>query len=345
MKIALITPKYKEDYETNTILDGLLDLEESGMKNEIHYSSAYSTYLPIKKWWLNMEDFVSFAENEAELIILFWGKGNTDRETAERIGKWYKTVYVDGSELGQNRRFDSAIQAAVVAGKYEGEGRVDRDMLGKCLHYFRREHPYLPGMTPLPFGIERRYRKYYSPEVKKDIDFVCVFGQEDYPPLRREAVRELENFARKTGAKIHTKPTNRTLWQTIVGGRSEDNGREKFYYILARAKVGISVGGGGFDTARFWEILGNNCILLTEKVAIYERGSRALDYDRIKQFGDVREFGAGLVKLYEFIKNSYNEKSLNDEYQRIIREHSSRARALTVLNIINGKKPSLPNMQ
>ncbi|MFA6459162.1 MAG: glycosyltransferase [Candidatus Paceibacterota bacterium] len=328
MKIALITPLYKEDYLTNTVIDGLSALKGDGAGNEIRYSSDYKSYLDITSWYAEKDDFISFAKS-ADVIIFCNGKGNTDYDTAEKIGRWDKTVFVDGSELGRNRRYDMDIRNKVIKGTYDGEGAIDKEMLARCKSYFRREKPYMGGIIPLPFGIERRYISNYDPHTKKDIDIVCVFGQEEYPNLRREVRKLVENA---NGLRTVTKNTNGSLFSRMMGLAPKDNGRVKFYDLLSRAKVGVSVGGGGYDTARFWEILGNNCILLTEKLDIYEPGSRALDYERIWQFGNLEEFESQLDKLSNFLKSDYKTSNMSEEYVRILREHSTKARVLTILD-------------
>lgn len=299
MKIALITPKHKNDYLTDTVIDGLLDL---GV-HTCAYSSDYTTALPIAPWKMAHAEFVKFAR-EADVIFLFWGKGNTDDELAQEIGEWKKTIYIDGSEPGGNRR-------------YEGPGQIHEDYLSKCRAYFRRELPYGRGVRPFPFGIERKYLSAFRPDKNKDIDFACIFGQEEYPTLRRDVRKHLEKFCKKNGFICATKKTKT---------------REEFYDILSRTKVGVSVGGGGFDTARFWEILGNNCILMTEKIDIYEPGSNALKYDRIREFTDIDSFKAKLEEMAAFLRSGYRYESMTDEYATLVKAHSTRARAQAVLD-------------
>ena len=337
MDIAIIPPLVRSDYLTNTVLDGLMELAAAGGEKGSSGggSSALRLALPpyeylcpydLTGFRLNEHDFMGFARS-ADLIIFTNGKNTTNYELAERIGRWDKTAFVDGSELGKDRRYDKRIREQVEAMTYEGLGAIDSRMLAQCSLYFRREKPYIEGIIPLPFGIESRYLSAFSPDKPKDIDFCCVFGQDEYPALRKKARKSLERFCRKNGLVCHTQRTDGFTFaddQKVAG-------RDRFYEILSRSKAGISVGGGGFDTARFWEILGNGCLLMTETIDIYEEGSRALGYDRIWQFRDIGEFESQLEKVADFLENGYNQASLADEYGRIMRAHSSRARAETIL--------------
>jgi hypothetical protein len=250
-----------------------------------------------------------------------WGKNNTDYELVNYVDKFDKTIFIDGSEIGKNGRFDPVIQQQILNGIYDGNGRIDWEMLKLCRLYFRREKPYIDGILPLPFGIETKYSKYYSNDTKKDVDFFCVFGQEEYPKMRKDVKDILVSFCNKNGFSCFTQKT------------PEDN----FYKMLARSKVGVSVGGGGYDTARFWEILANNCLLLTEKIDIYEPQSTRLNYDRIWQFSNHVDFEESLVKIGNLLKIGYNQADLEEGYQRILADHSSESRVLEVINTFNNE--------
>ena len=312
-KIAIVTPEVKNDYLTDTLIDGLVSLKNE-LDLEFYAPEGYPCRISDFNSFLPTIPFFDFTER-ADLILFCWGKGNTNYELINRINRFNQTVFIDGSEVGGNRRFDSDIQKQLLERTYDGNGKVDKVMLKKCALYFKREKPYMDGIIPFPFGIERRYRRHYSEEVKKDTDFFCVFGQDEYPVLRREVRVALEEFCKKNNFSFFTEKTD----------------QENFYKVLAKSKVGISVGGGGYDTARFWEILGNNCLLLTEKIDIYEEGSDRLKFRRMWQFKDLMEFKSELEKVANFLKTEYKKEDLRDEYETILSNHSSKARVLEIL--------------
>ena len=82
---------------------------------------------------------------------------------------------------------------------------------------------------------------------------------------------------------------------------------------------------------RFWEILGNNCLLLTEKIDIYQPESKRLDYKRIWEFGNLHDFRYQLDKISDFLRKEYDQEKLNSEYQKILSEHSSASRVKEIL--------------
>lgn len=313
-KIAIINP-FRPDGLARTVFDGIISLNKKGANIDIRLSSKFDYDLPINESLVERNEFIEFAKS-ADLIFVLWGKDSTDFKLAEEIDLWSKTIFIDGSEVGKNRRFDELIQKQIILGVYEAQGKVDSEMLKKAALYFRREQPYVSGIVSLPFGIESKYTKYYSKDVKKDLDFICIFGQDEYPLLRREVSSALENFCIKNNFTYSVKKT-----------KSSD----EFYKLLARSKVGVSVGGGGFDTFRFWEILGNNCLLLTEKIGIYEDNSERLKYKNIFEFTDLESFNKELAKIGEFLRSSYKQEDFEEEYQKIINEHSSEARFLEII--------------
>lgn len=322
IKIALITPISKYDYLVDTIINGLSILKQDGIVEFATSSVTYQSMQPIlSRRSLPRTDFVAFAQ-EADLILLAWGKDDTDRALAEAINRWDKTIYIDGSELGKNRRYDMTIRQAVLDGTWIDNGGIDFDLLKKCQLYFRREKPYVEGIIPLPLGIESRYI-HYTPVITKDIDFVCIFGQEEYPPLRKQVREAVEEYCQRHDLRCVTQKTKT---------------REEFYDVLSRSKIGVSVGGGGFDTARFWEMLGNNCSLLTENIDIFNSDSPVLAFRRIKQFGNVEEFRNRLEETGELLKKDYGSREFLEEYSVILERHSSVARVRKILAEARQKK-------
>ncbi|MFH1427404.1 MAG: glycosyltransferase [Patescibacteria group bacterium] len=314
-KIAIINPS-RPDGLARTVIDGLAELKKGNENLEFRLSENFEYNLPLENKVLSRENFISYAK-EADLIFFIWDKYKIDYKLAKQIKSWKKTIYIDGSEVGRDRRYDFTIQKKIIDLKYRKQGAIDKKMLKKCALYFRREKPYLNGIIPLPFGIESSYLKNYKKDIKKDIDFNCIFGQSEYPILRKYVTETLVKFCKKNNFSYSIEKTNN---------------REEFYKLMARSKVGISVGGGGFDTFRFWEILANNCLLLTEKIDIYQPGSSELNYKRIRQFSNLYDFQSQLIKVARFLKEEYREEDLKEEYKEILNRHSSKARVLKILN-------------
>ncbi len=316
INIACIIPNKKDDYLTNTVIDGLSQLENEGEINYFVSSNLYKNEnIKEKNRRVNDSNFIEEAKS-ADIIILFWSKDGTDINTANKINRFDKTVFIDGSELGGNKRLDEEIVNKVQNLKWENQGKIDVEMMQKCIGYFRREKPYINGIIPFPFGIERKYIN-WNKEIKKDIDFVCIFGQQDYPPLRREVKEILEDFCKRNNFSYFTQKTK---------------SKDEFYNILSRAKVGISVSGGGYDTARFWEILANNCILITEKIDIYRPENHRLNYKNIFEFNNKNDFLNVLTRVSQYIVNDYDTDYISDEYKEIIEKHGTRSRVKEIID-------------
>lgn len=326
MKIAIIPPTEHSDYLLTTILDGVLDLQTEGVAIECKFIKGYPHYFAKEAiaCELDYEQFLAYAKS-ADVIFLAYRYKETDLKTAEKINRWDKTVFIDGSECKHDNRLDSRIQYDILRGTHRGPGAVQYELLKKSALYVRREKPYLDGIFPFPFGIERRYKKYNASTVK-DIDFVCIFGQNAYPQLRKYVTYVLEEFCRNNGFTYVTEQTD-----GFEHDQKKVSGREGFFDILARAKVGISVGGGGFDTLRFWETLANNCLLLTERIDIFHPDSTALKYDRIYECNNLFDFLFYMQKIGTYLRNEYDQTALHEEYGKIIQEHSTKARVRNLL--------------
>lgn len=310
-KIAVINPYYRDGL-ASTIFDGLVQLNKKNILEFAMSGEYVDTDQSLEKFVLGEGEFKKYAV-EADLIFLIKGK-KFDPKLAEEIGRWDKTVFIDGTEVGGNRRYDFEIQNKILKGVYEDGGMIEKKMLDLCKFYFRREKPYISGIKPLPFGIESKYTKYAG--LEKNIDFCCVFGQDEFPLLRRFVREILADFCKENNFTYHIEETKNS---------------DEFYKILSQSKVGISVGGGGFDTFRFWEVLGNNCLLLTEKIDIYEPGSNRLNYNRIWQFDNVYDFKFQLEKMGQFLRNKYKQEELQKEYEDILEAHSSEARVMEII--------------
>jgi len=332
MIIACIPPVERNDYLTDTVFDGLRSMQDNG--NPISFfvpNYNYPTRVDLSGVEsLPIGDFIEKAK-KADFILLFNAGPSINCELAEQIGLWERTFFIDGSELGKNKRLDSGIMKNLSEGTYSGKGEIKFDLLKKCVGYFRREPPYIDGVTPLPFGIEKKYIK-YSNKTKKDIDFVCVFGQEEYPPLRKEVRLALEDYCKKNGFSFVTKQTKLPFFNihSVIA-------RWRFYRTLARAKVGISVAGGGFDTLRFWEVLANNCILITDKIGVYKEDSNRLKYDRIFEFTNLNDFKNQLEKVGSILRSNYDKVGMEESYRKIIGDHSTESRVMEIINTAKEK--------
>lgn len=315
INIACIIPIKKDDYLTNTVIDGLSQLENEGDVSYFVSSNLYKNENIKSKNIKIDDDFIEYAKN-ADIIMLFWSKDGTDINTANKINRYDKTIFIDGGELGGNKRLDREIVDKINNLKWENQGKIDIEMLQKCAGYFRREKPYIKNIIPFPFGIERKYIN-WNKDIKKDIDFVCIFGQQDYPPLRKQVKEILEDFCKKNNFSCFTQKTKT---------------KEEFYDVLSRSKVGISVSGGGYDTARFWEILANDCILLTEKIDIYKPEENRLSYSNIYEFNNKNDFLDLLNNISEYLINDYDIDRITSEYNKIIDKHSTKSRAQEIID-------------
>ena len=332
-KIAVVTPIQRDDFYIDTVLDGLSELKKEHPELEFFYPDSYpeaDQYQYIcKKGFAGSNKLprgrlLEYAR-QADLIILSSGKYGIDFAFVDSINGWRKTAFVDGSELGGDKWRDPTLQLKIINGECEEYGAPNKWALERCALYFRREKPYTHGMIPFPLGIESRFRKHVARGGRKDIDFACMFGQDTHPMTRQYARTLVERFSKKNGFTCYTKTTH--MLPIKKGPWSQD----KYHRIWSRAKVGICTGGAGYDTRRFWEILGNNCLIIAERVDLYHPDSDALRFKRIYEYNNLYDFEYQLEKVGQFLRSDYQQEDLAEEYQEILQKHSSKARVLTII--------------
>lgn len=308
IKIAVINPINDDGY-ARTIFDGLIS---TGMP--FKYSHEFNYFIEGLHQHYCIDNFVDYAKG-ADLIFAVWNRFNwrTYWDILIDIDRWDKTIAIDASEIGKNGRGNHRVQKDILTMDHRKvtRGNIIREMLKRCPLYFRREKPYINGIIPLPHGIERKYIN----NTLKDIDFFCVFGQDEFPPMRKYATELLEKYCGDNGFTFHTKKVD----------------RDEYYKLLSRSKVGISIGGGGYDCLRFWETLGNNCILLTERIDIYDPDSDRLNYDRIYQFSNLYDFQYQLEKIGSLLISDYKQEDMMTDYRKIIADHSTESRVMEII--------------
>jgi hypothetical protein len=145
---------------------------------------------------------------------------------------------------------------------------------------------------------------------------------DEYPLLRRYVTKYVVDFCR-----IHN-----------LSCVTERLSQDSFYDTVARSKIGISIGGGGYDTGRFWEILANNCTVLTEPIDIFPRSSSLLSYSRIHECTNLYDFAEKLTQLAPALSSlNFDAPEYTKEYADIMHMHSSVARVQTILEACHKK--------
>ncbi len=324
--IAVITPGGKEDYLVRTVVDGLEQLRIDGIVKDVKYTSGNPRHFGISCHELNDDNFIKFARS-ADVILYCWGKVHDHKELVDIIGRYNITAYIDGSELGHNKRLEPQIVQKVEQGSYQEQGAINTDMLKRCVAYFRREKPYVKGVLPLPYGIERAYTKYSLDKNLKErsYDIISVFGQRKYPPLRELIASYVEMIKAQGSLRVWNTSTKLPFLSP-----NSFLSRWRFYKKLANARVGISISGGGFDTARFWEILGSGALLLTQKIDINFPDEIGLPQELYAEFSSGLDIDEKL-KMLLVRANKVSQEDYRRAYSDLIKHHSSAARMRYVL--------------
>lgn len=275
MKAVLVTPDAKRDYTTELVVEGL---KEMGVQI---FASARGNGIEVSS---SEEDLIKEAV-DSDVVLGFFGKVRDNKPPKNwllpRLGHLSKRAFVDGSEWtytghplpGQVERslLDPALRRS--------EPWIDNGVMKHVSHYFKREtYPVdvASGIKPLPFGLSKRH---ILPEVEKDIDVFCVFGQVQ-TGLRREVLQCCKELAGSGGLNI-------------VAAMGVDPA--SYRDMVARSRIVVDAWGGGDNCDRFYEAIGARACCLYQRYNVvvqnpYVDFETAVSYSTINEFRDrVRE--------------------------------------------------------
>lgn len=220
------------DYLTATLIEGLQEL------GHIIIASENSNYA--KK----SGDRVIKKEAESADIIIVFSNTNVRTQLVENINNPNK-VFVDGSDP----------QPFCVPSGILFKAVFKRE-LNRC--WVNKMHEPI---FPLPFAAEKRF--FLGKSNARDIDLSYVAGLGSNT-VRYSAYYRLLN---KSRPRFYVGPTDESAYRhtRIHGGPTET---PVFRDILFRSKISVNVIGGGYDCARYWEILASGAMLLTQELEI-----------------------------------------------------------------------------
>ncbi len=277
------------DYLTATLIEGLRELGHTIIASENSNFAQRSKDSLIKK-----------QAESADLIIVFSNKGvrSTLIKNVDNLHK----VFVDGSDP-QNFCVPSDILFEAV---FKRE-------LNKCWINKMQEPVF-----PLPFAAEKRFFQGSSPSVR-DIDLSYVAG------LSSNTVRYsvFHRLLRKNRERFFVGPTDESAYRhtRIKGGPTET---PVFRDILFRSRISVNVIGGGYDCARYWEILASGAMLLTQELEIqipdaFTDGINCFTFSSMDELDD---------KVDMLLSNpSVIEEVAEAGYAHLLSHHTTKARA------------------
>jgi hypothetical protein len=208
-----------------------------------------------------------------------------------------------------------------------------------CLHVGHNFllHAIKSRVHPFPIGLEKRIQGEFNPN--PEFEFSCMIT----PHLtdRAELIEILKtmNCPRMFIGAIP--PTDADVqWMVDHGACHPDAAKlrgagfmqnHSYYEQIRNSRACISVPGGGFDTLRFWEILGQGSLLISKRVAIempypLQEGVHYKAFDTKKEFINVLEW------LYN--KPEEADRIRRQGYDYALKYHTSHARAVYFVNVI-----------
>ena len=296
MKIICIqSPIY--DYLTSTLIEGLQLLGHTIMSTENSNYQKKSNDTLLKKNAENA-DLLIFFSNKLVRYNLLSGVDNPNK------------IFVDGDDS----------QKFLIPNFIKFKAIFKRELNRYYINKFNEN------IFPLPFAAEKRY--FFHQKVHRDISISYVANMHS---AYRYAVYECLTSKNIKSSYLGTTTEPRGN-SNIKGGPKET---PIFRNILYRSNISVNVIGGGYDCARYWEILSSGALLLTQNLDILIPNPFMGDINCVT-FNSLKELDE---KVDFLLDNKDLVSSLaHNGYKHLINFHTTKARAEYFLDCLNNIK-------
>jgi hypothetical protein len=322
MKILFIgTTEF--DYLQDLTYNGLIKV--LGKKNVIEYKINPRYHFPLKKYPKNIGynglDFSFLTTRfvrDFNCVIVPAAKPKCFElyeNLLPKLKSSVKTVFIDGGDWPAIGGDLTRLNNDEIYNRINSKRPFD--LIFKREYY--KNKIYEKHVYPLPFSINNKmFSLIPSMPFKYDVSFWAVESH----PIRTEELNFLENrFDCADNGTSH----NQTLRNYKRKG--------KFYFEeLKRCRILLNFRGGGWDTLRFWEILGLQRFMISQQLEIvipndFEKDSEIVYCNN--ELSDLEE----LCKYY--LKNeAISEQIAKNAYNKAMNFHTDEARARYILDII-----------
>lgn len=195
-------------------------------------------------------------------------------------------------------------------------------------------------VKPFPIGIEERMQGKFNPDPEY---YLCCIMR-PHIPARNQIIELLKQKAYPRMFLGMIPPSEEDIqWMVEHGachpdavklGGSGFAQNRAYYRQLNNSRASISIPGAGFDTLRFWEILGQGSLLISKRIAI-EMPYPLMEMEHYVAFDTLEELEDILDWLYKKPEEADNIRRRGYEYAR--EQHTSQARARYFLETIGAK--------
>ena len=184
---------------------------------------------------------------------------------------------------------------------------------------------------PLPFSVEKRCQADFNESPKYMLS--CMLSA-DRVPERRKIIDMLKDMQLPDIfiGKIEEDEECFLKMEKMYGAdpnvpqglRGYAFHNDAYYKQIHQSRACISVPGGGFDTFRFWEILGAGALLISKRIAI-RMPDPPVENKHYLAFDTIEELDDCIRRLYEFPEKM--DEIRWEGYQHAGKYHTTRSRA------------------
>ena len=186
-------------------------------------------------------------------------------------------------------------------------------------------------VAPLPFGVEKRCQLDFNPHPEYMLS--CMLTPDRVTERQKiiDFLREKQRPGMFIGKIEHEDEAFRRMEeigacdpQVPQDQRGYAFHNEGYYRQIQNSRACVSVPGGGFETFRFWEILGAGSLLISKRVAL-RMPNPLVENKHYLAFDTIEELNECIRRLYESPEEMDRIRREGYEYAR--RHHTTRRRA------------------
>jgi hypothetical protein len=322
MKILFIgTPRF--DYLQDLTYSGLVKI--LGRKNIIEYKVNPYYHFPVKKYpknlgynGLDLSFLYNLSIKDIDCVFVAAAKPlcfEMYLQVLPKLKPTVKTIFLDGGDVaeigGDLKRLHNPEIYNAAASKRPFDIIFKREYL--------KNTSYEPHIHPLPFSINPRI---YSQTKKQEFNYDVSFWAVESHQIRTQALTLMQD-------KFDCAANGSTRNQTFTTYKRKG----QFYFDeLSRCKILLNFRGGGWDTLRYWEVMGLGRFMITQELGIVIPN----DYQHGKEIVCCKPDLSDLEELcrYYLQHAGKREKIAKQGLIKSMQFHTVEARAKYILSII-----------
>jgi hypothetical protein len=320
MKI-LFVGSLKYDYLQDLTYNGLV--KTLGQSSVIEAKTILRYHIPIKKYpkdigynGINLSFFTTVDYKSFDLVVVAACKPDCFEmyeSILPKLSNSVKTIFLDGGDHpevgGDFGRLKNPELFQKVTEKRPFDFVFKREFL-KNSDYSSNTHPF-------PFSVQTNC---YPSIVREPYKYDVAFWAVESDPIRTKVLDFLNN-------RFDCAENGTVKNQSFHGYKRKGM---NYFKELKRTRISLNFRGTGWDTLRFWELLGNNCFFISQRLQI-EIPNDFVEGKEIVFCNDDLSDLDDLCRYY-LKEEAKRQQITKNAYAKVLKSHTVECRAKYLLN-------------